>query len=88
VRKQTLYKKISYRNRFGLNSAAARLEEKVDALKAFPRFHNDYADQNAVYFHPSKYRLRSRRSYCARGGFFSAASEVIRAPSFEAKFRN
>jgi hypothetical protein len=29
------------------------------------------------------YRLQSRGSYCARGGFFSAASEVIRAPPFE-----
>jgi hypothetical protein len=27
--------------------------------------------------------LQSPRRYCARGGFFNAASEVIRAPSFE-----
>jgi hypothetical protein len=30
------------------------------------------------------YRLQSRGGYCARGGFFGAASEVIRAPLFEA----
>jgi hypothetical protein len=83
VRKKTLHKKIGYRNDFGLTFVAARLEQKVDALKAFPSFHNEYAGQNAVRFHSQIYRLQSRRCYCACGGFFSAAGEVIGAPSFE-----
>jgi hypothetical protein len=63
---------------------AVRREESVDALSAFLSFLTDeYAGQKAVRFHPQRYRLQSRGSYCARGGFFNAASEVIRAPSFE-----
>jgi len=62
----------------------ARLEETGDAPSAFPSFLRDeYAGQKAVRFHPQRYRLQSRRCYCAREGFFSAASEVIRAPPFE-----
>jgi hypothetical protein len=42
VRRKTLHKKIGYRNDFGLTFVAvARLEERVDALSAFPSFHND-----------------------------------------------
>jgi hypothetical protein len=85
VRKKTLHKKIGYRNDLGLTFVAARLEQKVDALKAFPSFHNEYAGQNAVRFHSQRYRLQSRRRYCACGGFFSAAGEVIGAPSLEGR---
>jgi hypothetical protein len=63
---------------------AARLEEIVDALSAFPSFvQNEYGGQNTVRFHTAIYAARATNRYGAWVGFFAVASEVLGTPSFE-----
>src|SRR5260370_41513855 len=70
VRKQTLHKKIVYRNDVGLTFSAARLEERIDTESVPSCRQHKCADQKAVLFHALDLRSAIKESPWRMSGIF------------------
>src|SRR5260370_25150852 len=70
VRKQTLHKKIVYRNDVGLTFSTARLEERIDTESVPSCLQHKCADQKAVLFHALDLRSAIKESPWRMSGVF------------------